>query len=909
MRDLHSKPAPPRTRLTLVALAVGVIVTLLITYLSYNHGREAFLAVLLLGALATFVAYRLLALLERRNLGMHASTVLREEQFQLLLDATTEAVYAIDLQGLCTFCNLACVRLLGFQRTDEILGKRMENLTGIGLRGDCHACKLPCLPLLGAGAEKQVFGRAVGGPGTEESQDLVACTIHEALQHRTGAFSEDELIIRADGSTFHAECWAHPHRRGGEVVGMVITLVDTTTRRAAVQAQQQLELRLATTLDATGDGIWEWSAVEGAARHNAAYSRILGLPESVTEHTFEDFYSWVAPEDLDRVVAAGESMNAGGEVQLMQHRMVRRDGLIVWVLERAAVVDRDAEGRPTHMVGSMTDITELVQKDQILRAGQAELEKTLEESRRLNALLLKENERADRLAATARSANQAKSEFLANMSHELRTPLNGLIGMLGLLMKTPLDSRQQHFAETARSSGESLLEIIKDILDLSKVEAGKLQLEETEFCLGALMAEVGQLMAPSAEEKGLAFTCTLAPGTPVGLRGDPVRLKQVVLNLVNNAVKFTAQGSVKVDVGILEHTGEEVLLQIQVTDTGIGIPADKLGSLFQPFSQVDPSTTRKYGGTGLGLAISRQIATLLGGDVGVRSEEGRGSVFYFTARLRLQLARPESPASGPEALATPGSWASTRILLVEDNEVNQEVALALLEEWGLKADVASDGMEALQALGQKDYDLVLMDVQMPKLDGIQATVALRNPGSGVRNPRVPVVAMTAHAMQEDRQRCLEAGMDDYLAKPIDPEALRAVVARYLPVLPPDEPGPEAFDQKAFLRRLVGNRKAAARVLGVFLTSTPGVLEQLRAAVSTGDLKEAARLLHFFVGSSAAVGGAGLWDLARNLEQAIERGELAPLAAGLPRLHQEFERFCKAAARFEHESASVDAVRA
>ncbi len=909
MRDLHSKPAPPRTRLTLVGIAVGAIVTLIITYLSYTHGRDAYLAVLILGAIATFVAYQLLALLERRNLSMHASTVLREEQFQLLLDATTEAVYAIDLQGLCTFCNLACVRLLGFQRADQIIGKHMEHLTGVGLRGDCQACSLPCLPLLGAGSEEQVFGLTVEGRGTEESRELVACTIYEALQHRTGAFSEDEVIIRADGSTFHAESWAHPHRRGGEVVGMVVTLVDTTARRAAAAAHQQLELRLATTLDATGDGIWEWSEEEGAARHNAAYSRILGFPESVTEHTFEDFYTWVAPEDLVRVKEAGELMNAGEDVLLFQHRMVRSDGSLVWVLERTAVVDRNAEGQPTRMVGSMTDITALVEKDQILRAGQAELEKTLEESRRLNALLVREKERSDRLANQARSANQAKSEFLANMSHELRTPLNGLLGMLGLLMKTPLDSRQQHFADTARTSGASLLEIINDILDLSKVEAGKVQLEETEFCLGALMAEVGQLMAPSAEEKGLAFTCTLAPGTPVGLRGDPVRLKQVVLNLVNNAVKFTAQGSVKVDGGILEHTGEEVLLQIQVTDTGIGIPADKVGSLFQPFSQVDASTTRKYGGTGLGLAISRQIATLLGGDVGVRSVEGQGSVFYFTARLRLQLARPESPSAGLESAGSLSPLSSTSILLVEDNQVNQEVTLAQLEEWGLSADVAGNGIEALQALRRKAYDLVLMDIQMPKLDGLQTTVALRNPESGVLNPRVPVVAMTAHAMQEDRQRCLEAGMDDYLAKPIDAEALRAVVARYLPVLPVDEPGPEAFDQKAFVRRLVGNRKAAARVLGVFLTSTPGVLEQLRAAVSTGDLKETARLLHFFVGSSAAVGGAGLWDLARNLEQAIERGELAPLAAGLPRLHQEFERFRKAAARFEHESASVDAVRA
>ena len=906
MRQLQTTPDAPRTRLTVAGAAIGAIVTLIATYLAFTFGQGASLAVLILGGMGTYVGHRLLVLLERRNLLLHASAVLREEQFQLLLDATSEAVYAIDLQGLCTFCNLACVRLLGFQRADQIIGKHMEHLTGMGLRGDCQACRLPCLPLLGAGTGAQVFGQKVESRGTEESPDLVACTIYEALQHRTGAFSEDEVIIRADGSTFHAECWAHPQRQGGVVVGMVVTIVDTTARRAAVAAHQQLELRLATTLDATGDGIWEWSEEEGAARHNAAYSRILGLPEAVAEHTFEDFYRWVAPEDLVRVQEAGELMNAGEDVHLFQHRMVRSDGSLVWVLERAAVVDRNAEGRPTRMVGSMTDITALVEKDQILRAGQAELENTLEESRRLNALLVREKERSDRLATQARTANQAKSEFLANMSHELRTPLNGLIGMLGLLMKTPLDSRQQHFAETARSSGESLLEIIKDILDLSKVEAGKLQLEETEFCLGALMAEVGQLMAPSADEKGLAFTCTLAPGTPVGLRGDPVRLKQVVLNLVNNAVKFTAQGSVKVDVGILENTGEEVLLQIQVTDTGIGIPADKVGSLFQPFSQVDASTTRKYGGTGLGLAISRQIATLLGGDVGVRSMEGQGSVFYFTARLRLQLAQPEPSSVGPESAGSLSPLSPASILLVEDNEVNQEVTLAQLEEWGLSADVANNGIEALQALTRKAYDLVLMDVQMPKLDGIQATLALRKPESGVLNPRVPVVAMTAHAMEEDRQRCLEAGMDGYLSKPIDPQALRAVVARYLPTRLLEPVDTQVFDQKALLRRLVGNRKAAARVLGVFLTSTPSVLEEIRAALAAGNLKETARQLHLFVGSSATVGALSLWEQTRQLEDLLERGDVSALAAGLPDLEQGFLWFTAAAATFEPGVVSEDA---
>jgi PAS domain S-box-containing protein len=528
-------------------------------------------------------------------------------------------------------------------------------------------------------------------------------------------------------------------REMGHHLGETVHRLEAAERRAV-----RNEERLAIVVAASREGVWDWDLATGRVNRSDRYREIIGTAPGEDEPVDGALARLVHPADRDRTLASLSKHLADGTVFDEEFRLLRHDGLYVWVRSIGQSI-LGPDGKPQRMVGAIADITERRAAAEALR-------------------IAKEH---------AEEGSRAKSDFLANVSHEIRTPLNGVLGMTELLARTPLTPEQRDQVATVRASGEHLLEVINDILDFSRLDAGRVELSAEPFDLRRSLGDILRLMAPAAEAKGLPLRVDVAADVPATVAGDALRLRQVLVNLVGNAIKFTERGDVRVEVSVSPASADAGALTFAVIDTGIGIPEDRCEAIFEAFSQADNSITRRYGGTGLGLTISSRLVQAMGGRLQVASRPGEGSRFSFTVTLPVAAA-PTAEGAGP--LPASGAEArSLRVLVAEDNPVNRRVVDAVLRKLGHVPTLTEDGTRALEQFTPGAFDVGVFDIQMPGLDGLALTRHIREIERMGGAPRMPILALTANAMASDRAACLEAGMDAYLPKPFTLDDLQGAL--------------------------------------------------------------------------------------------------------------------------------------
>jgi PAS domain S-box-containing protein len=611
---------------------------------------------------------------------------------------------------------------------------------------------------------------------------------------------------------------------------------------------------------------------------NSALVKILGydsMEELLKIDISEALYK--NPEEREKLIA---ELKKSGSLNNNVMTLKKKDGSDIIVRLNAHLI-ADDYGNHYYFEGNMQDITDQVIAD--------------EKRRKIEEELRAEKMKSDRLAKEATESTNIKSQFLANMSHEIRTPMNGILGFLSLIEKGAYKDKDElkQFTGNAKQSTELLLDIINDILDLSKIESGKMVLESTEFNIGDIIEESISLLSSKIIEKNIKVTANILKNSDVFLIGDPTRLRQIFLNLLSNAVKFTGKGEIKVDVSTEKIDEENIILHASVQDEGIGIATDKIGELFKPFTQIDGSHTRKYGGTGLGLVICKEFITMMGGNINVESEKGKGSRFFFTAKLKKQkyIAVPsitgrlseeanESIADVDQHNLLKKERGKYKLLLAEDNLINQIVALRILSDCGYNITPVNNGIEVLNILKEKSFDLILMDVQMPEMDGYSATGEIRklnNIAAGI-----PIIALTAHALMGDKEKCLEAGMNDYVSKPIVPEKFVKVIDKWLNIeIKPEkvivdvkqEKDEVIFDFSVLEKMSLGDQAFQVDLLKSYIKDMDERFNRLLGFIESQNLPKITVEAHTIKGASYSIGANKVGDIAYSIELTAKEKDL------------------------------------
>ncbi|MEO5351595.1 MAG: response regulator [Magnetococcus sp. XQGC-1] len=709
-----------------------------------------------------------------------------EDRFRSLVQTIPDIVYKIDAEGRFTFLNKSVERL-GYHQSD-LIGKHFSEIIHSADVQDVSLAKV--LDRIGKGTAnpaQKLF---------DERRSGVRMTVGLELRLRAKSGRSEEVYelknidqhcvnVEVNSTGLYGEVGHETSYRTRQYIGTVGVIRDITDRQKAQNAFVEERKLLRQLINAVPLPIFFFAPHGELIFSNAAFQQFVGLEGDSLEGVGLDDLFCVDDQPRLRALLQG-LLDASGSEPLRQeltlksiHGQERTVQLILLKFHRSAQAQ-------SMVIGVLVDVTE---------------------QREFTAQLIQARQQAERMAEKAELASRAKGEFLANMSHEIRTPLNAVIGLTHLCLQTSLTGQQRDYLGKVGISAHALLQLINDILDFSRIEAGRLTMESLSFTLDELLGGVMAVASVKSQEKGLALLLDTRADLPRQLRGDLHRLGQVLINLVGNAIKFTEQGEVVITTERLEERDGAVVLQFSVRDTGIGMTPEQVERLFQEFSQGDASITRKYGGTGLGLAISKRLVELMGGQISVESKPGQGSCFRFTVRCTEVEGEAGGPPLATEAIhgwrlpvAAHGGarLAGARVLLAEDNEINQQVAKELLEQVGVQVLLAWNGQEAVDLLGRESVDAILLDMQMPVLDGLAAARFIRQE-MGVA--QIPIIAMTANAMSGDREKCLAAGMNDHIAKPVAPEDLYATLARWLQERPALQGGP--------LPGWVGGAEAAA----------------------------------------------------------------------------------------------------